>query len=199
VQIPTPPLLYVRLHHFGVYYCGGDFMKTIEITCANCGKKTQKRKAEIDRRKREGRTKFYCGLSCVGKTYNNHLKSYKYLNKDGRGRDELSDFRPYANHLKNTIAKRKKKRKHVDITVEELKEVWDNQNGICPLTGWELIPRRDGRTKSPRNASIDRIDNDKGYVKDNIRFVSVMANYARNTFADEDVIEFGKAVAEHNG
>lgn len=26
-----------------------------------------------------------------------------------------------------------------DLTIEYIKQIWDDQNGICPLTGWALI------------------------------------------------------------
>ena len=35
-----------------------------EITCNNCGKKCEKPSKEINRQKRNGKTKFYCSLSC---------------------------------------------------------------------------------------------------------------------------------------
>jgi len=34
----------------------------------------------------------------------------------------------------------------------------------------------------------------KGYIKGNVRFVSLMANYCRNEFTDEDVKLFCEAV-----
>lgn len=45
------------------------------------------------------------------------------------------------------------------------------------------------------NASLDRIDNSKGYLKGNVRFVSMMANLARSTFSDNELIRFCKSVA----
>jgi hypothetical protein len=44
--------------------------------------------------------------------------------------------------------------------------------------------------KTPYQASIDRIDNNIGYIKGNIRFVSLIYNYARNNFSEDDVVEF---------
>lgn len=48
------------------------------------------------------------------------------------------------------------------------------------------------------SASLDRIDNSISYMKGNVRFISVMANYARNTFDDEEVVKFAEAVVEYN-
>lgn len=50
---------------------------------------------------------------------------------------------------------------------------------------------------TPRRASLDRIDSSIGYIPGNIRFVSVMANYCKNSFSDQEVFEFCQAVVEY--
>tara|TARA_B100000809_G_C14633418_1_gene349451 strand:+ start:87 stop:458 length:372 start_codon:yes stop_codon:yes gene_type:complete len=78
--------------------------------------------------------------------------------------------------------------------IEYLKEIWDSQQGKCPITGQKLILKTYKTIKetlTTKHASIDRIDNGKGYVRGNIRFVSIMANYALNKeFNDEQLIQF---------
>ena len=85
--------------------------------------------------------------------------------------------------------------------MESLKEIWDSQQGICPLTGWKLeLPTQSKQYRLHiKTASLDRIDNSKGYILGNVRFVSVMFNFARNNFSDEDVIEFAQAVTRTTG
>ena len=39
-------------------------------------------------------------------------------------------------------------------------------------------------------ASIDRIDSSKGYVKGNVRYISVSANWLKNDLDDNHVMEF---------
>jgi hypothetical protein len=51
--------------------------------------------------------------------------------------------------------------------------------------------------KNPYQSSLDRIDNNKGYIKGNVRFVCLMFNIARNDFSDNQVIEFCKQVASN--
>lgn len=98
--------------------------------------------------------------------------------------------------MENTEASEKKY--GCNITPEYIKEIWDNQSGICPFTGWKLklpIDLTIGfAEKNPANASIDRIDNSIGYMQGNVRFVAIMANLARQSFTDEQVIDFGKAI-----
>lgn len=49
------------------------------------------------------------------------------------------------------------------------------------------------------HASVDRIDPNIGYLKGNIRFISVMANFAlNNQFVDEDLFELCKLVMKNN-
>ena len=101
------------------------------------------------------------------------------------------------------IKNRSYKKGETDITLEYLKELWEKQNGLCPFTGWNpLLPRSSSYSNDPNSmyrASIDRIDNSKGYVVGNIRFVSVIANYCRNTFTDDQVKLFCESVCKHTG
>tara|TARA_X000000950_G_scaffold234904_1_gene285076 strand:+ start:286 stop:492 length:207 start_codon:yes stop_codon:yes gene_type:complete len=47
-------------------------------------------------------------------------------------------------------------------------------------------------------ASLDRVNSSKGYVKDNVRFIAVIANYCKHSFSDDEVKLFCKAVVENN-
>jgi len=89
-----------------------------------------------------------------------------------------------------------------DLSPEYLQELWAKQEGKCPLTHWNLaLPtsRCLGYVdkRHPANASLDRIDQRVKYRKGNVRFVALIANYARNTWTDADVIAFCKAVVAH--
>lgn len=157
-------------------------MKTITIICANCGKEVEKKKAEIDRQIRKGRKTFYCSRSCVGSSCCSHLKKYtkenaKYLEgfADNR-RDEYSPFRIFM--------RTSKRRKETDLDLQYLKDLWENQSGRCAITNIEMSL---DRHHAPFQASLDRIDNDKGYIKGNVRFICLITNYARNTWDDDTV------------
>ena len=175
-------------------------MKTVTLVCETCNKEFEKPKKEYNRRKRLGKNKFYCGLSCASKRPEN-LKHIAETKSDfpiwehcHNKRDELTPFR-------ETFRRLKRRGKEVTITLESLKEIWDSQKSTCPLTGWTLeLPTQSKNYKLKlKTASLDRIDNSKGYVQGNVRFVSVMFNFARNTFSDEEVVEFARAVAKTTG
>jgi hypothetical protein len=178
-------------------------MNTITLTCDTCNKEFEKAKNEYNRRVRLGKDKFYCGMSCAKKAPDSierlvaNRSNYPVweLNNPSK-HDKYSKFRPFLKLCRQ-------RKKDFDLTLEYLKELWESQNGICPFTGFELEARTyDGKSDNPLNiksASLDRIDNSKGYVKGNVRFVSVMFNFARNKFSDEEVIEFAQAVINNRG
>lgn len=180
-------------------------MKHIRLVCSECGKEFEKPCNEYNRRIRLGVEKFYCSISC-GALYSNRISPRKGDIKNFgdkisiRQKDILSPFRWYMRRAYN----RRYKQGDTNLTPQFLQEIWNDQNGICPISGWYLILPAgtagwiNDNKLSPHSASLDRINNSLGYIKGNVRFVAVMANYARNTFTDEEVIEFGKAVAEYN-
>ena len=60
---------------------------------------------------------------------------------------------------------------------------------VCPYLGVPLV--LNGGDTSP---SIDRIDNTKGYSKDNIEIISFKANRMKNTASVQELIRFSKSV-----
>jgi NRPS condensation-like uncharacterized protein len=121
---------------------------------------------------------------------------------------EINDFKYQYSIIKSRCcSSRNTHDKHrkihdLDFEIDYLKEIWDSQQGICPLTGYSLVVKKykdQSKQILPEHASVDRIKNDKGYVKGNIRFISVMANLAlNNKFDDGQLIEFAKRIVEHN-
>lgn len=175
-------------------------MKSIELICFNCKKSFIKGLKEYNRIIKAGRIRFFCSKPCSTTTQNREKPpkgnpaSLLPYNKD----DEYSKFRLYLLH---GIYRSKSKNEMCDLDLQYLKELWDKQNGICPFTAWKLIlPKNTSKTwenRNPANASLDRINNSKGYIKGNVRFISYMANIARNNFSDQQLIDFCKAVASN--
>lgn len=77
-----------------------------------------------------------------------------------------------------------------EVSVEYLQGVLESQNYKCALTDSQLlcpktyIEKRE-MTSSPYLLSLDRIDNDLGYVEGNVQFVCVWANKARGSYDNE--------------
>jgi len=174
-------------------------MSFITLICKMCLKSFKRRKAEYNRSIKKGR-KIYCSLKCSGKDNAKNLGESLGNGNIGNliannRRNEYSAFKWYMRAIN-------RRKKDCDIDLFYLKQIWDEQEGICPLTGWEMeLPRHSSGWKSDKNniyrASIDRIDNNKGYIKGNIRYVSVITNYCKNIFTDEDVVLFCEAVVSN--
>jgi hypothetical protein len=165
----------------------------VELVCGYCKEKFLKDKREYDRQTRKGRSVFYCDKSCQASGNNKRYPRPKLENlRRGSQPDEFSPFRWFM-----LRARYRREHGETDIDVSYLKELWHTQNGICPFTDWELILPKDvsGWTKpSHKNASLDRIENDKGYVRGNVRFIALIANLARGQFSDSDLVDFCNAV-----
>jgi hypothetical protein len=176
-------------------------MKTVTVKCNLCGKSFEKPKGEYTR-KVKLKTDFYCSRSCSSKNPKQieRINSYtqNFWTKDNTFcRNRLDEFSPF----RDTFRRLKYRNKEIGITLQDLKDLWESQNGTCPMTGWKLeLPTQSKNYRlTIKTASLDRIDSSKGYVVGNIRFVSVIHNFAKNVFSDDDVIEFAKAVASIRG
>ncbi len=170
-------------------------MDYIDLICATCTKPFKKYKGEYDRRIRDGATRFFCNLSCTMVAGNKSPKRHSKPPPPGSNRHALTPFRWFI-----ARARYRKQYGLTDITPEYLRELWALQGGQCPLTGWALaLPHstmgwRD-ETDRHKRASLDRIDSSLGYVQGNVRFVAVIANYAKQAYSDRELVEFCEAVA----
>ena len=86
-----------------------------------------------------------------------------------------------------------------NLTLEYLSELWDKQQGICPYTGLKMILKENCTAynrgiATPYQASIDRIDSRFGYIQGNVEFVCLAANYAKNFFAKQEMLDFFKQI-----
>jgi hypothetical protein len=166
-----------------------------KCTCKNCGIEFEKPLTEIRRNEKLNRPNF-CSRTCVGKNnaknFGDRKSNYDISKHSNNCLDGYTKFRYHYRNMK--------KRYHdIDITIDDLNEQWKRQDGICELSGVKLnLSSYTNINKNPiYAASLDRIDNSKGYIKGNIRWVSRAMNWMKNTMSDEMVEELLQIIVEY--
>lgn len=169
----------------------------IDLQCEVCGNSFQRNKSEVSRNAKVGR-KTYCSLNCSGKAHAVYIKGKQQTCHliPGNRQDDYSMVRVFMARIR---LRHRDRGKEYSVTLQDLKEQWELQKGVCPYTGWNLITPRNTKGKrhtAPDTASLDRIDSSKGYIKGNVEFVSLMAQHCKNQFSKEDVLKFCEAVVK---
>lgn len=161
-------------------------MKTIQIKCEMCNKEFKKPLRE-HRRSIKLKRKEFCSRSCAGKSLANveHLlkvRTSKY-SVPGNKRDDYTLFRRHLRRSRMRV-------KENSLTLEDLKEVWEKQNGVCVYSKVKLIEASNSKRNNPIYAmSLDRIDSSVGYHKDNIQFISIAMNHLKNKMTHQEMLE----------
>jgi hypothetical protein len=106
-----------------------------------------------------------------------------------------------ASWIRHTKDKAIKRGYVFEITIQDVWEVWEKQHRLCALTGQPLIWPKCTHYKSKHGregtASIDRIDNTKGYIKGNIQIVHKYINIMKQRYSQNDFIDMCRKVAEY--
>lgn len=172
----------------------GQKRKSSTIKCNNCGKLFEKANTEINRIEKIG-GKHYCSRSCCGKA--NVMKN---LN-EYYGIGNTSTLKPYTRRDKYTgfrefIRRARQRGRLGNLTLDDLKNQWEKQNGICCYSGIPLkLPQAGKKQLSFEKASLDRIVSSKPYEKGNIVFVAEPINYMKNSMTEEETIDFCRKIA----
>lgn len=149
-----------------------------QISC-RCGFITEKRPGELRHILRGGP-----GQMCKSCSYTNRMKyetvneiSGKYLTRAQRGA------------MVRGIS--------FDITMADLSSAWETQKGICTLSNIPLTLL--GSSDEPSTASIDRIDSNLGYTRQNIQWVHKTVNKMKMELDEDKFISFCVSIATNRG
>lgn len=172
--------------------------RLVTFICDNCGKEAQKPLSEYNRNIKLGRKNFCC-RSCSA-TYRCNLykdtpteaqlqAQQNIKNYCQNHKDELTPFR-------YSFRNAKKRFKEFNLTLEDLKQIWEQQAGICPYTGLKLkLPTYTKCKNIWYRASLDRIDSSKGYIVGNVQFVSTPINFMKSTMSDLETKQYLKLIS----
>jgi len=144
------------------------------VVCKMCSVEFEKELRDITRTKERN------GVHCCTRKC-----SSAYVSKLAQSKS--NKFNHYLINIRKSS--RRKESPHT-VTAEYLEEIWNNQDGKCAISSLSLIHAVQRTDRTMYQASVDRIDNSKGYVIGNVQFVSLAVNYMRNTFSIEEVRQF---------
>jgi hypothetical protein len=110
-----------------------------------------------------------------GKEYKKQKRQDQNFRKIEGAKQKERRVRLWQNTLKHDS-----KRKDIEhtLTVDDINELYEKQNVLCYWFNVPLIPSNSH--KSPQQPSLDRLDGNKGYTKDNVVLCCYSANIGRN-------------------
>jgi hypothetical protein len=81
-----------------------------------------------------------------------------------------------------------------EITIQDIKDLYDKQKGLCALTGKKLstdtyMVKENQHIINKFNISVDRIDSNKDYTKDNIQLVGAIINRIKSDLSNDQFID----------
>jgi hypothetical protein len=86
----------------------------------------------------------------------------------------------------------------VEISIEDAWKLFQDQDGVCALSGIELSFGEYAKRSKKLTASLDRIDSTKGYIRGNIQWVHKRINMMKQAMSDGEFVEFCTKVAMYN-
>lgn len=179
--------------------------KLVDLTGKRFGKLVVQRKLQS---RRDGSVLWECLCDCGNSRQVNtrHLNRKKNnVRSCGCGMHAKGDDSPHwrgvgeisADWWYSKIGRefQQKSRKKIPVEID-MEYAWDlllKQDRKCALTGLELTF---GRPVSAGTASLDRIDNTKGYIPGNVQWVHKVINMMKRTYDQDYFIEMCALVTE---
>ena len=103
-----------------------------------------------------------------------------------------------------TYLRRKAKERGLlfQVTKQDLWNLFLRQEGKCALSGVPItlttvVNAQNNLDKTQMSASLDRIDNSKGYTVDNIQWIHKILNAMRRQYSVEEYVHWCTLVANH--
>lgn len=182
-------------HHRGDYFCSNYCCEGLSANERDDRKKVNEKANSVDVEKKCSRCKITKNLSLFSKRGNVQSQisySCKACDKAYKENSKNSNIYTYFIDVIRTSKQMHKKRKifgDYEIDVKYLEQIFKDQNGLCAISK-NSMTHISGSGQVPTNASIDRIDNKKGYSRDNIQLVCRCINSFKMNMSNEEAKRF---------
>lgn len=170
-----------RLKPYKVFYCSSKCLREqgipkVILVCPNCHKNFEIKNSKYKYLKKLGKEKFItCSKSCrVAFTSQQKRSPYSPF---------LQMFYASSHNAKGIPC---------ELSLSDIADMWKRQNGLCDYSGVPMfIPKcAHDKTKTPFKVSIDRIDSNLPYTKENTHLVCAFVNLGKNRHNDKAIKEF---------
>lgn len=154
--------------------------------------------------------KAYCLCNCGNKKWI-HLPSIRagrviscgcrkkeaYLENSGQNSWQFTGYKEIPGKYFTDLKRRAlEKNFKVNINIKYLWRLFIRQKRKCKLSGESIYFGYSNRSNCETTASLDRIDNDKGYIKGNVQWVHKKINVMRNTLTVNQFIIWSQKVVK---
>lgn len=161
--------------------CKKQKSKTIVYNCIDCGKEIKRKKFKYQYRE----FKKICPQCSIKRVLQkNGGRPCNYKGTDYYTGKDYTKWKSSA----------KKRKKGWFLTKKDLNKIYENQKGICALSGVKM----ETFSNSPYRISIDRIDSSKPYTVENVQFICSIVNVMKNKYPEDVFIEMCNKITEYN-
>lgn len=186
------------------------YFKTVKKTCNICGKPlVLKNSRDIERKK-------FCSATCRGKSVYDSIKltekscvkcNTKFTSKTNNQKycsyecsssyQVVRSYKMLHNNPEKYLQHALYKKGREALSVEFMLEVYEQQGGLCAITGKKLtFIKKPGNGRVNTNASIDQIEAGGGYTEDNVQLVCDIVNRMKSDMDMQELRFWCRAILE---
>ena len=175
-------------------------MKYSTATCFRCGIKYEIQNKYFNFKVKLGE-RFFCSHSCSTLQRNedqpptaSDLDRFRERIRGNQwSRKYAVDDAFFATTVR--VARSRKKKGKCDLTVEYLKELFEDQGGRCAISN---IPLTLDNSDPITQASLDRGYSKRGYIQGNVQFVITPLNFAKQSLFNNDMKRMIQLIVSNN-
>jgi 5-methylcytosine-specific restriction endonuclease McrA len=107
---------------------------------------------------------------------------------------DINEVKKFLSHRLSVAASRESP-KEIRIDKEYATKLWLKQKGLCAISGKKMTIKKPGSIslRVPTNCSIDRINNNRGYIPGNVHLVCWQENNRKRTRSLKEYIKARKS------